>query len=108
MSFESEKPFNDFEHFPRGIRRSGCFSIKESNILEECGSVMMDLYNGVRDPQDETEKTFVEQVKNNVVATDYYAKVFKKYLRQIAPRKTHNLTSADEDDSSFDSSDDVE
>ena len=37
MSFESDKSFNDFVHFPRGIRRSGLFSIKESDLLEECG-----------------------------------------------------------------------
>ncbi|WP_421219775.1 DUF413 domain-containing protein, partial [Aeromonas jandaei] len=25
MSFESDKRFNDFKHFPRGLRRSGEF-----------------------------------------------------------------------------------
>ena len=43
MSFESEKPFNDFQHFARGIRRSGEFSIRESNLLEQCGTAMMEL-----------------------------------------------------------------
>ena len=38
MSFESEKPFNDFQHFARGIRRSGDFTINESNLLEQCGT----------------------------------------------------------------------
>ena len=28
MSFESEKPFNDFTHFARGIRRSGDSQLK--------------------------------------------------------------------------------
>ena len=31
MSFESEKPFNDFQHFARGIRRSGDFPIIRVN-----------------------------------------------------------------------------
>ncbi len=107
MSFESDKQFNDFDHFPRGIRRSGRFSIKESNMLEECGEVMMQLYHGTATPKDKVEKTFLEQVQSTNVATDPYAKVFKKYLREISPRKTHNLTSsADDDDGSYDSSDD--
>lgn len=108
MSFESDKPFNDFVHFPRGIRRSGRFSIKESTLLEECGSVMMDLYQEVCEPKDETEKSFVAQIKSNNVITDPNAKVFKKYLREISPKKTHNLTatSGDDDDGSFDSNDD--
>ena len=66
MSFESEKPFNDFQHFARGIRRSGNFTIRESEILEKCGSAMMDLYNGVREPADEIKSKFVEQLKSRM------------------------------------------
>ena len=68
MSFESEKPFNDFQHFARGIRRSGDFTIRESEILEKCGSAMMDLYNGVREPADEAEKVSAEQIKSDEVS----------------------------------------
>jgi uncharacterized protein len=107
MSFESDKPFNDFVHFPRGIRRSGRFSIKESTLLEECGSVMMDLYQGICEPKDETEKTFLSQIKSDKVIVDHNAKVFKKYLREISPKKTHNLTeSAGSEDGSYESNDD--
>src|SRR5574344_2680935 len=108
MSFESDKPFNDFVHFPRGIRRSGRFSIKESTLLEECGSVMMDLYQGICEPKDETEKTFLSQIKSDKVIVDHNAKVFKKYLREISPKKTHNLTeSAGSEDGSYESNDDI-
>lgn len=109
MSFKSDKPFNDFVHFPRGIRRSGRFSIKESTLLEECGSVMMDLYKGECKPSDDVEKEFLEQVKSDTIPTNLYAKVFKKYLREISPKKTHNLTeTGDSEEGSFDSSDDIE
>ena len=105
MSFKSDKPFNDFFHFPRGIRRSGRFSIKESELLEECGSVMTDLYTASRKPADDTEKEFVEQMKNPDLTPAIYAKVYQKYLREISPRKTHNLTaSSDDDEGSMDSS----
>lgn len=98
MSFESEKPFNDFQHFARGIRRSGDFTIKESEILEKCGSAMMDLYNGVREPTDEAEKVFVEQIKSEEVITDQKTKIFKKYLNVIKPRHLHRLCSVGNDE----------
>lgn len=98
MSFESEKPFNDFQHFARGIRRSGNFTIRESEILEKCGSTMMDLYNGVREPADEIEKEFVEQLKSEDVITNPKAKIFKKYLNVIKPRHLHRLCSVGNDE----------
>ena len=93
MSFESEKPFNDFTHFARGIRRSGDFTIKESNLLEECGTAMMELYKGTRKPKTEEEKVFVEQLTSDEVITDKNAKIFKKYLQVIQPRHLHRLCS---------------
>lgn len=98
MSFHSEKAFNDFVHFARGIRRSGEFSIRESNILETCGTAMMELHNGTRKPQDETEEIFLQQLHGNEVITDNYAKVFKKYLNVIQPRRLHRLCAVGEDD----------
>ena len=74
MSFESDKQFNDFQHFARGIRRSGEFSIRESGILEKCGTAMMELHMGTREPADETEKVFLEQLHSDEVITDANAK----------------------------------
>ena len=93
MSFESENPFNEFTDFARGIRRSGDFTIKESNLLEECGTAMMELYKGTRKPKTEEEKVFVEQITSDEVITDKNAKIFKKYLQVIQPRHLHRLCS---------------
>ena len=41
MSFESEKRFNDLQHFPRGIRRSGNFTVGESDLLERLDKVVV-------------------------------------------------------------------
>ena len=98
MSFESEKPFNDFQHFARGIRRSGEFSIRESNLLEQCGTAMMELHKGIRKPKDETEEVFLKQLNSAEVITDPYAKVFKKYLQVIQPRHLHRLCFVGSDD----------
>ncbi len=98
MSFESEKPFNDFQHFARGIRRSGDFTISESTLLEECGTAMMDIYKGVRKPKTKEEKTFLKEITGNDVITDHNAKVFSKYLRVIQPRHLHRLCSVGNDE----------
>lgn len=98
MSFESDRPFNDFQHFARGIRRSGEFSIRESEILEACGTAMMALHEGRRQPQDEAESEFLRQLHGQEVITDNYAKIFDKYLRVIQPRRMHRLCSAGADD----------
>ncbi|MDD6317465.1 MAG: DUF413 domain-containing protein [Succinatimonas hippei] len=98
MSFESEKPFNDFQHFARGIRRSGDFTINESELLERCGWAMMELYKGTRKPKDKAEKVFLEQLNSGEVITDHNAKVFSKYLKVIRPRHLHRLCSVGNDD----------
>ena len=98
MSFESEKQFNDFQHFARGIRRSGEFSIRDSGILEQCGTALMELHLGQRKPDDETEKVFLEQLHSDDVITDPYAKIFKKYLQVIQPRRLHRLCTVGADD----------
>lgn len=123
MSFESEKHFNNYTKFPRGIRRSGYFTIRESAVLEDCGVAMTDLYNGKRKPKDEAEKLFVEQIElirkqiseqvetiDVEVVTDFYTKCYAKYLKVMTPTKIHRLgnqASSPEDggsDSSEDSS----
>ena len=98
MSFESEKPFNDFQHFARGIRRSGDFTINESNLLEQCGTAMMELYKGTRKPKTPEEKEFVKQITSDDVLTDRNAKIFKKYLQVIQPRHLHRLCSVGNDE----------
>ena len=98
MSFESEKPFNDFQHFARGIRRSGDFTINESNLLEKCGTAMMELYKGERKPKTPEEKEFVKQITSDEVITDKNAKIFKRYLQVIQPRHLHRLCSAGGDE----------
>src|SRR5574344_800251 len=98
MSFESEKPFNDFQHFARGIRRSGHFTINESNLLTAYGTAMMELYKGERKPKTPEEKEFVKQITSDEVITDRNAKIFKRYLQVIQPRHLHRLCSAGGDE----------
>ena len=121
MSFESEKHFNNYQKFPRGLRRSGYFTIKESTVLEECGQAMTDLYNGKRKPKDAAEKLFVQQIDlirkqiqdqaetiNVEVVTDFNTKCYAKYLKVMTPTKIHRIgnQTASQDDAGGDSSED--
>ena len=91
MSFVSDKRFNDFQHFPRGLRRSGQFTVAEADTLEQCGQAMLELYQGKREPSDEVEKTFIERVQAGDATGSPHAKVCFKYLKVIGPRRVHRL-----------------
>ena len=43
MNFESKRPFIDHKTFPRGIHRSGEFTINEAKILEAHGVAMQEI-----------------------------------------------------------------
>lgn len=101
QSFKSEKSFNDFVHFPRGIRRSGHFSVRESAVLENDGEAMTAIYNGERKPATSEEKEFLKELKetsgdfkqaldDGVYANDH-AMIMAKYLVAIGPRRIHRL-----------------
>ena len=101
QSFKSEKSFNDFVHFPRGIRRSGHFSVRESAVLENDGEAMTAIYNGERKPATSEEKEFLKELKetsgdfkqaldDSVYANDH-AMIMAKYLVAIGPRRIHRL-----------------
>lgn len=105
MSFESEKRFNDLKHFPRGIRRSGNFTVKESDLLETHGHAMLELAQGVRTPADDVEADFVQRVKTGDAGANPFAKVWLKYAKVIGPRKVHRLCTAAVDDTGFDTVD---
>ncbi len=105
MSFESEKRFNDLQHFPRGIRRSGNFTVSESDLLERHGHAMMELYQGKRTPADDVEQSFVTSVLAGDAAGNPFAKVWLKYIKVIGPRRVHRLCTSNGDETSFESTD---
>ena len=104
MSFVSDKRFNDFQHFPRGLRRSGQFTVAEADTLEQYGQAMLELYQGKREPADEVEITFIERVQAGDATGSPHAKVWFKYLKVIGPRRVHRLCTSGgnaTDDASF-------
>ena len=93
MSFESSKPFQDFAHFPRGLRRCGEFTVPEAQLLEEAGHAMLALYSEQTTPNGTEEQRFVEQVKEGAATDSKHAKVWLKYLKVIGPKRVHRLCS---------------
>ena len=93
MSFESAKPFQDFAHFPRGLRRCGEFTVPEAQLLEQSGHAMLALYAQQRTPGCEEEQRFVEQVQQGIASDSKHAKVWLKYLKVIGPKRVHRLCS---------------
>jgi uncharacterized protein YifE (UPF0438 family) len=117
MSFNSDKHFNNYQKFPRGLRRSGYFTIKESTVLEECGQAMSELYEGKRKPKTPEEKTFVAQIAlirkqiedrvetiNVEVVEDFNTRCWAKYLKVMLPNRVHHLgpQTTGQDDASSD------
>lgn len=120
-SFSSEKSFNNYRKFPRGLRRSGYFTIKESTVLEECGEAMRDLYEGKRKAKTDEEKTFVKQIAlirkqiedraetiDVSVVEDFKTRCWAKYLKVMIPSRVHHLgpQTSSQDDSSSEGSED--
>ncbi len=59
-SFLSNRRFYDDKNYPRGMSRSGDYSISEVQILETYGIALSDIANGTRAPitDDEQRLTF--------------------------------------------------
>ena len=93
MSFESNKPFQDFAHFPRGLRRCGEFTVAQATLLETAGQAMLALYTEQREPSCEEEQRFIDEVRQGVATDSAHAKVWLKYLKAIGPKRVHRLCS---------------
>lgn len=91
MNFESKRPFIDHKTFPRGIQRSGEFTINEAKILENHGVAMKSLYLGQQPPEDEHETLFLERVQAGDAQDNLHARVWLKYLKISGPKKVHRL-----------------
>ena len=80
--FSNQKFFDD-KHFPRGFARSGYFTIKEAQLLENCGRTMKALFEGLTLPQTEEEQQFVDEINGRRAVESTYASCWLKYLNKI-------------------------
>ena len=75
--------FFDDINFPYGISRSGHFNRKESEDLAVYGRTFEALQSGKIAPENEDEIKFVKAISANQESSDYYVKLWKKYINII-------------------------
>lgn len=85
---KGQKPFYGDPIFSRGLSRSGHFSLKESQELQNFGDTLLQLTNGNLTPNNQTEQTFLNEVSDEHNCTLYASKLWRKYLLAIAKSKT--------------------
>ena len=103
--FLANSEFYDDKHFPRGFKRSGDFTIPESEILSRLGSRLSQLEAHRTQPETDAEQHFVEMCMHNLLPETQVEKVWAKYKNLITTGKklfTLNARAEDvEDDPSL-------
>ena len=103
--FLVQSEFYDDKHFPRGFKRSGDFTIPESDILSTLGTRLSLLEQSKVVPQSESEEHFVFMCSNNLLPETQVEKVWAKYKNLIHNGKPlftlHALAEEVEDDPSL-------
>ncbi|TDF36326.1 DUF413 domain-containing protein [Alteromonadaceae bacterium M269] len=102
-SFFSDKKFTDKKLFPYGISRSGDFSLAQTLLLEQHGNAYRELQQGLREPINEEETTFIEVFKGNKDASTPHELVWKRFLEKTRNKvKVSSFSSRQVKSDSFD------
>lgn len=89
------KLFYGDQRFTHGLSRSGHFTLKEANILEQYGHTLEQLANHTLAPINDEENLFIAHIKQDVAAPCYSAKLWKKYLKTLEKSKVcHSFSSS--------------
>ncbi len=104
--------YDDPKNYPYGFRRSGDFSISESDALSKYGSLFNALYKGEIEPVDEQDNRIVSIMRGESAAELIEELAWQKYQARLNRPKLGSLygnkkQSIDIDDSD-DSDDDVD
>lgn len=87
-----DRNFYDDKNYPRGMKRSGDFSLVEAELLEKYGVALMALSSGTRLPITEEEQHFVDVCRGNTVVGNTIEKAWLKYQNIIlTPKQFHTL-----------------
>ncbi|WP_250657050.1 DUF413 domain-containing protein [Alkalimarinus coralli] len=86
--FASQCEFYDAVNFPHGFRRSGEFTLAESDILSRCGYTIKQLINKRLEPQNEEQERILKVITGEVEATSNVEKAWSKYLSKTS-QKAH-------------------
>lgn len=87
----AKKPFMDRKHYPYGFSRSGDFSISESKVLAQYGSLIAALVDGHLAPQTAEEKGYLEAALGHRPAESAAEKAWVKYQSRINRPKAASI-----------------
>lgn len=93
--FTSTCEFYDAVNFPHGFRRSGEFTMAESDILSRCGYTIKQLINKKMVPENEAHQRIIDLTDGQIEAVSNVEKAWSKYLSKTVrkvPMKRCNLS----------------
>ncbi|MFD2164921.1 DUF413 domain-containing protein [Thalassotalea euphylliae] len=91
-SFKASRKFYDDHNYPRGMSRSGDFTLQEVQILETYGVAFKELTNGTREPVTDEEQRFVDVCQGKELAESKLEKTWLKYQNKVlSPKQFHTL-----------------
>ena len=91
-SFQTSRKFYDDKNYPRGMNRSGDYSLSEVNILEKYGIALSAIASGAAEPKTEEEIQFKAVCDNEIAPTTAIEKAWLKYQNKIlTPKQFHTL-----------------
>jgi uncharacterized protein YifE (UPF0438 family) len=82
-----KRPFYDNKRFRRGFAKSGDFTLAEEDILIRFGDTMSLLESGELSPESESERHFLEVLKDEGHAESKLEKTWVKYIHLARDRK---------------------
>lgn len=105
-SFLASRKFYDDKNYPRGMSRSGDFTLNEVQIIENHGVALQALMTKEQPPINDEEAHFVLVCEGAAEANTNIEKAWKKYQNKVlSPKNFHTLfgrTKVDvEDDTSI-------
>lgn len=110
--------YDDPKNYPYGFRRSGDFSITESDALSHYGCLLNALYKGEIDPSDEQDHRFLSIMRGDTQATKTEELAWLKYQSRLNRPKLGSLygnkkqlidiDDSDDDEDSVALSDDID
>tara|TARA_R110000787_G_scaffold25150_1_gene70761 strand:+ start:663 stop:1025 length:363 start_codon:yes stop_codon:yes gene_type:complete len=91
-SFNVDRNFYDDRNYPRGMKRSGDFTLAEAELLEQYGIALVALSSGTRLPITEEEQHFVDVCRGNTLVENTIERAWLKYQNIIlTPKQFHTL-----------------
>ncbi|MBW8191017.1 DUF413 domain-containing protein [Neiella marina] len=83
MRTSLQKRFQDFRNYPYGFSRSGDFSLKESQVLEQYGRLAAALADDLITPETEEEKRLQAVIRSELEPESALERVWMKYQKRI-------------------------